>query len=96
MEPSTLFIGGLDGFIFEGEAPQTCCFVPAYCLSSEDGVFRVDEGDYVRSGWGVRNMRFNDAGGGQHLFPDARRPIVATDSDRVRTFIHRLEAIDAA
>ena len=88
--------GGCVGRIFEGESGPTYCFVPDDCIFFEDGKLRVEEGDYVRSGWDVRNMRFNDFGTGQHLFPNAARPVVDLDNDSVRVFLHRIENVRAA
>ena len=59
----------------------------------EDGKLRIEEGDYVRSGWDVRNMRFNDFGTGQHLFPNTDRPVVNLDDDSVRVFLQRIENV---
>src|SRR3979490_2446119 len=96
MKTPVISIGGRSGRIFEGEVPQTYCFVPEDCiLCAPDGVC-VCEGDYIRSGWDVRNMRFNDAGTGEHLFPDALRPVIDLESPPVKTFIRRIDLIGAA
>ncbi len=95
MKAAIVTAGGRIGQIFEGEMPKTYCFVPADCLLSEGNTLRVVEGDYMRSGWDVRNMRFNDAGEGQHLFPNTLRPVSDLENERVRTFLHRIELIRA-
>ena len=96
MKSMLIRAGGCVGRIFEGESGPTYCFVPDDCIFFEDGKLRVEEGDYVRSGWDVRNMRFNDFGTGQHLFPNAARPVVDLDNDSVRVFLHRIENVRAA
>jgi hypothetical protein len=96
MKVLKISIGGLTGSVFEGELPQTYCFVPEYCLVKEDGRLVVAEGDYMRSGWDVRNMRFNDAGEGQHLFPNTQRPIADLDVESVRIFLNRIDSVHAA
>lgn len=96
METLRFTIGGRIGRLFEGEIPETYCFVPENCLAREGDGVRVLEGDYLRSGWDVRNMRFNEAGEGQHLFPNPLRPIVDPDTDQVRRFLRRLEQVHAA
>ena len=96
MKTPKITIGGSIGCLFEGEMPETYCFVPENCLAREGDVVRVREGDYMRSGWDVRNMRFNDAGEGQHLFPNPLRPVVDSDTAQVRQFLHRLEQVHAA
>ncbi len=88
--------GGHLGRIYEGENPQTYCFVPDDCIIFEDGKVRIEEGDYIRSGWDVRNMRFNDSGLGQHLFPNLDRPIMNLEADSVRVFLDRIENVQAA
>lgn len=96
MKVTTITIGGRPGSLFEGEALQTFCFVPSDCISAEGDNVHILEGDYVRSGWDVRNMRFNDAGEGQHLFPNTRRPVSDFESEKVRVFLHRIESVHAA
>src|ERR1019366_7847306 len=65
MKHPTITICGRSGFIFEGEIPQTYCFVPEECLLPDGDGVRIAEGDYIRSRWDVRNMRCNDTGEGQ-------------------------------
>jgi hypothetical protein len=94
---NTLLItaGGALGRIFEGEYPQTFCFVPEDCIVFESGGFRLIEGDYSRSGWDVRNMRFNDDGSGQHLFPNTEKPVDALGDSNVKTFLDRIDNVGA-
>ena len=95
---NTLLIraGGNLGRIYEGEEPQTLCFVPEDCIVFENGGIRLVEGDYLRSGWDVRNMRFNDQGSGQHLFPNTGRPVSDLDDENVKIFLERIEHVGAA
>ena len=90
MTPPLITIGGRNGCIFEGEIPQTYCFVPEYCIQSVGDRTEVAEGEYMRSGWDLRNMRFNEAGEGQHLFPNAQRPVANLDNEPVRIFLRRI------
>lgn len=96
MKTHTVTARGRPGFIFEGEFPQTYCFVPIECLDSEGDIIRLAEVEYVRTGWAERNMRFNDAGEGHHLFPNAQRMISDFENDPVRTFLHRLACVQVA
>ena len=95
MKTPTIIAGGRSGCLFEGENPLTICFVPEDCISGKGDEMEVAEGDYSRSGWDVRNMRFNDAGEGHHLFPNMQRPIVELDREPVKTFIHRIAGVHA-
>lgn len=90
MKTPTITIDGRTGCVFEGEIPQTFCFVPEELLIADGEHFRVAECDYIRARWDVRNMRCNDAGEGQRLFPNTRRDTVALDSPAVRTFLSRI------
>ncbi len=90
MKTPTITVDGRTGCVFEGEQPETYCFVPEDCLLPEVEGVRVLEGDYVRSRWDLRNMRCNDAGEGQHLFPKTQNPVVDFNSDLVRIFLRRI------
>lgn len=95
---NTLLItaGGSLGRIYEGEEPRTLCFVPEDCITFESGGFRLMEGDYLRSGWDVRNLRFNDEGSGHHLFPNTEKPVADLDNEQVKTFLERIENVGTA
>ena len=81
--------------LFEGELPQTFCFVPGECITlASDGV-QLSEAEYARSRWDVRNMRCNDVGEGQHLFPDMTRPIFSLKSETIQHFLARIELAHA-
>ena len=95
MDALLITAGGNLGRIFEGEDQKTLCFVPEDCIAFERGGFRLVEGDYMRSGWDVRNMRFNDEGLGQHLFPNTGKPISDLNNARVKVFIERIENVGA-
>jgi hypothetical protein len=96
MNTPTVIVGGRSGCVFEGEVPETYCFVPGDCISGEGGDVHVAEIDYMRSGWDVRNMRFNDAAFGEHLFPDAHRPVSDLNSAPVRIFLNRIKTVRSA
>lgn len=96
MNLPTISIAGRSGRIFEGELPETVCFVPRECLTGEGEEIRFAEIEYVRSGWDVRNMRFNHDANGDHLFPDVRRPVSDFDSERVRVFLDRISIVRPA
>ncbi len=93
MKTATITIDGRTGRVFEGEIPETYCFVPEEFIFSDGEGLRVDEGNYIRSRWDVRNMRFNDAGEGQHLFPNAQRLMADLNGERVSIFIRRLASV---
>jgi hypothetical protein len=90
MKQPELTIAGQPGCIFAGEHPRTFCFVPQEYLVAGVGGCRVSESDYVRSGWDVRNLRYNDETLGSHLFPDPSRPITDLNEASVRVFIRRI------
>ena len=90
MKTPTITVDGRTGCVFEGELPQTYCFVPEDCMLSEVGGVRVLEGDYIRGRWDVRNVRCNDAAEGQHLFPNTRSPIFDFSGEAVRIFLRRI------
>ena len=60
------------------------------------GGAHVDEIEYIRSGWDVRNMRFSDMTDGQHLFPKMLCPIVNLDAEPVRHFVDRIKLVHCA
>lgn len=57
---------------------------------------QVAEIDYMHSGWDVRNMRFNHAVEGQHLFPNSHRPVSDFDGDAVKIFLDRIKIVRSA
>lgn len=77
--------------LFEGELPHTYCFVPGDCITLASEGVELSEAEYARGRWDVRNMRCNDLGEGQHLFPDMRRPIFSLNSDPIQHFLSRIE-----
>jgi len=93
MQTSIITVDGRKGCVFEGELPHTFCFVPEECIIAEGDSLRVAEGDYIRSHWDVRNMRNNDAGEGQHLFPNAMRPLSDLNDEPVRIFLRRIAGV---
>jgi hypothetical protein len=96
MNTPIISIGGRSGQIFEGEVPETFCFVPQDYITEEGDNVRVAEIDYVCSGWDVRNMRFNHAVDGEHLFPNVHRPVNDLDAEAVRIFINRIKIVRSA
>jgi len=90
MKTPTITIDGRTGRVFEGEIPETYCFVPEDCIIAEGDNVRVAEGDYIRGRWDVRNMRYNETSEGQHLFPNSQRPIVEFTGNQVRIFLSRM------
>jgi hypothetical protein len=95
MNTPTISVGGRAGQIFEGEVPETFCFVPQDYITEEGENVRVAEIDYVCSGWDVRNMRFNHAVDGEHLFPNVLRPVSDFEAAPVRVFLDRIKIIRA-
>ena len=96
MNIPTVTAGGRSGQIFEGEVAETFCFVPQDCITGEGDDVHVAELDYMRTGWDVRNMRFNDAADGEHLFPDAHRPVSDLNAAPVRMFLDRIKIVRSA
>ena len=96
MNAPTVSVAGQTGQIFEGEVPETLCFVPQDCISAHGDTLRVAEMNYVQSGWDVRNMRFSNALEGEHLFPDSSRPVNDLESEKVRVFLKRMKVIRAS
>lgn len=90
MKTATITIDGRTGRVFEGEIPETYCFVPEECIIADGDTLRVAEGDYIRGHWDVRNMRCNETSEGQHLFPNSQRPIAKLDDTQVRIFLRRV------
>jgi hypothetical protein len=70
--------------------------VPEDCVSYQGDTLQVEQGDYIRSGWGVKNMRFNAADEGQQLFPNPSRPVCDLDDRMVQNFIHRIGTVRKA
>ena len=90
MKTATITIDGRTGRVFEGEIPETYCFVPEECIIADGDTLRVAEGDYIRGHWDVRNMRSNETSEGQHLFPNSQRPVVEFGGNQVRIFLRRI------
>lgn len=83
-------VGGTPGVVFEGELPETFCFVPESCVSVEHGETKVNELDYVRSHWDERNMRVSPMLDGKRLFPKPDRPVHDLHALPVRSFLARI------
>ena len=94
MRSPVIIAGGYFGRLFEGTVEGTFCFVPEQCISTAtDHETEILDLAYVHSGWDVRNMRFSDVLSGQHLFPDAARPVIDFSPAPVRTFLYRIGSI---
>lgn len=91
MNAPTVTVNGRPGLIFEGEIPDTYCFVPQDCVSVDADGPHVNELQYLRSGWDVRNMRCNETPDGNHLFPKARARVSQLDGEPVRHFLTRIK-----
>jgi hypothetical protein len=78
------------GLIFEGEIPETYCFVPRECISVDAAGAHLDEISYVQSGWDVRNMRLSDTTDGEHLFPNTDHKVVDFESAAIKQFLERM------
>jgi len=96
MKTNAVTIDGHQGSIFEGELPETYCFVPEECISTDRAGLHVNELDYVRSGWDVRNMRFSETTDGQHLFPKPLCPVINLEDEAVRKFLTRIKSVQCA
>lgn len=96
MNTPIVTVRGRPGCIFEGEVPETYCFVPQDLIDDKGDEVQVAEGDYVRNGWDVRNMRSNQSSSGEHLFPNVRRPVSDLESEPVRIFLRRISMVRVA
>lgn len=96
MNAPTVTVNGRPGLIFEGEIPETYCFVPQECLSVDADGEHVNEIQYLRSGWDVRNMRCNETPDGNHLFPKTHGRAVKLDAAPVRHFLDRIKVAGGA
>lgn len=94
MNTRLVCVGENAGRLFEGEVPETFCFVPQELLSGEGENIQVAEVGYVAGHWDERNMRSNlTVEGGSRLFPDARRPVVDVEAAPVQSFLSRLRFV---
>ena len=96
MNTSTVIVDGHRGLIFEGEIPETYCFVPHECVSIDQHGLRVNEIEYARSGWHARNMRLNDSTFGNFLFPKQYGRLVKLDTEPIRHFLERTSLVRCA
>lgn len=62
---------GVTGSFFEGQIPDTICFVPDSLV--KEGL--LDEGLYVVQGWAALNIKAQPFGIGSHMFPNLMKPI---------------------
>lgn len=93
MNAPTVVVAGASGVVFEGETPDTFCFVPQQCVREDNGKLRVDEIDYVKSGWDVKNVRFSNPPFGNHLFPNSDRVVQDLEQPAVRGFLDRIRRL---
>ena len=96
MKTPIVTVDGRPGSIFEGELPDTFCFVPQECISTDADGVHVNEIEYMHSGWDLRNMRCSDTTDGQHLFPKAFCPVCNLDAEPVRHFLDRIQLVHCA
>jgi len=90
MNAPTVTINGRPGLIFAGELPDTYCFVPQECITVDADGEHVNEIEYIRSGWDIRNMRHNESTDANHLFPKVRGRLASLDGQSVRHFMTRI------
>lgn len=72
---------------------DTYAFVPERCVTfgTRDAP-SIDDMAYMRSGWDVRNMRFDESeASGSRLFPEVRDDLADLSDERVTHFIERLK-----
>lgn len=82
-----IIINGIPGRVYQGQWPDTLCFVPNVAL--EDG--RLLREVYVGQKFSELNfLANNNVSIGNSLFPDLEQPVTEPDS-RLTAFILRLE-----
>ncbi|HYG35913.1 MAG TPA: hypothetical protein VEC99_14070 [Clostridia bacterium] len=80
---------GVEGNFYQGEVPDTICFVPFSLIISG----KLDEANYVLLGWASLNLKAQplERRLGSHLFPDLKKPIVdLSRCEAIREEIERL------
>ena len=85
----TITVDGQVGYLFEGEKLGSFCFVPQDQVRfSDNGKVVIDEVQYFRSGWALRNMRSTSSDySGTYLFPNLSRLIRDFDTAGPRRFL---------
>jgi hypothetical protein len=93
----TIILAGQEGYLFEGKAVGTYCFVPRDQVRfTDDGNVGIDEVRYFSSGWALRNMRATPVeSAGTYLFPKSDRLISNLSFLPVRQFLSALVARSA-
>jgi hypothetical protein len=89
MKTTVTSIFGVPGRFFEGEFPDTVCFVPQALVASG----HLDQAKYVLEGWASLNIKAQPLNRrlGSHLFPNLKQPVA--DPRRYTDFKHKLERL---
>ena len=90
----TITVAGRVGYLFEAAAPGSYCFVPREHVNfADDGKIVVDEVEYFRRGWALRNMRCTPIEiAGTYLFPNPSRLISDFSAAPLRQFLATIAA----
>jgi hypothetical protein len=85
----TITVDGQVGYLFESEKTGSYCFVPQDQIRfADDGKAVINEVQYFKSGWALRNMRSTSSDrAGTYLFPNLGRLITNVDSVGPRRFL---------
>ena len=85
----TITVEGQVGYLFEGEETGSYCFVPQDQVRfADDGKAVINEVQYFKSGWALRNMRSTSCdSAGTYSFPNLGRLITNVDSVGPRRFL---------
>ena len=85
----TIIVAGQVGYLFEGKSRGSYCFVPQDQVRfADDGKITIDEIQYFRSGWALRNMRSTSTeSAGTYLFPKSDRLISDFDPAPLKRFL---------
>jgi hypothetical protein len=86
---ATITVDGQVGYLFEGETRGSYCFVPQDQVRfTDDGNPVINEVQYFKSGWALRNMRSTSTdSAGTYLFPNLGRLITDFGSVGPRRFL---------
>jgi hypothetical protein len=89
----TITLAGQAGYLFEGDRAGSYCFVPKHLVDiADNGGLRIDEADYFRSGWALRNMRGTPIEwAGNFLFPDPNRMVTDFSPAPISAFLARID-----
>jgi hypothetical protein len=89
---STITVAGQVGHLFEGDRTGSYCYVPLHLVGiADNGSVHIDEVEYFRSGWALRNMRGAPTDyAGTYLFPNPERMVTDFSPAPIKAFLVRI------